>query len=124
LEKEKFSELSYKVQENFKAASYTITGDRLVYMERMKWRLDLFDIADLDQNSEMTLGEWIIYHNTLMEKHFKNNMGGAYHLTDEELKFSFEAHDIDGNGVVTKDEITWARWLKHEHSEHLALLKT
>ena len=39
-------------------------------------------------------------------------MGGAYHLTDEELVESYKAHDLDSNGALTKDEVLWARKLK------------
>ena len=39
-------------------------------------------------------------------------MGGAYHLTDEELIESHAAHDFDGSGFITKDEVLWSRKMK------------
>jgi Ca2+-binding EF-hand superfamily protein len=39
-------------------------------------------------------------------------MGGAYSLTDEELEESFNAHDIDNSGDITKDEIINIRKMK------------
>lgn len=39
-------------------------------------------------------------------------MGGAYHLSDEDLSRSFKAHDLDSNGSVTKDEVLWSRKVK------------
>jgi len=38
--------------------------------------------------------------------------GGAYQMTEEELLESHKAHDLDGNGRVTKDEVLWSRRLK------------
>ena len=39
-------------------------------------------------------------------------MGASYHLSDEELKESMDAHDFDGNGLITKDEVLWSRIVK------------
>jgi hypothetical protein len=38
--------------------------------------------------------------------------GGAYQMTEAELIESHKAHDLDGNGMVTKDEVLWSRRLK------------
>jgi hypothetical protein len=38
--------------------------------------------------------------------------GGAYQMTEEELLESHKAHDLDGNAMVTKDEVLWSRRLK------------
>jgi len=38
--------------------------------------------------------------------------GGAYQMSEEELIESHKAHDLDGNGMVTKDEVLWSRRLK------------
>lgn len=47
-----------------------------------------------------------------MEEKLKKDMGGAYSLTDEELEESFNAHDIDNSGDITKDEIINIRKMK------------
>ena len=47
-----------------------------------------------------------------MEEKLTAVMGGSYHLSDEQLEASFLAHDLDGNGTVTKDEVLWARKMK------------
>lgn len=47
-----------------------------------------------------------------MEEHLREEMGGAYHLTVEDLEASHAAHDLDGNGLITKDEVLWSRKLK------------
>jgi hypothetical protein len=38
--------------------------------------------------------------------------GGAYQMSEAELIESHKAHDLDGNGMVTKDEVLWSRRLK------------
>jgi Ca2+-binding EF-hand superfamily protein len=47
-----------------------------------------------------------------MEEKLKKDMGGAYTMTDEELEESFNAHDIDNSGDITKDEIINIRKMK------------
>jgi len=48
----------------------------------------------------------------MMEEKLKADMGGAYHLTDEDLIAGHAAHDFDGNGLITKDEVLWSRKMK------------
>ena len=48
-------------------------------------------------------------------------MGGAYHLTDEELERSYQAHDLDSNGDITKDEVLWSRTLKSQFYKTMKL---
>jgi Ca2+-binding EF-hand superfamily protein len=47
-----------------------------------------------------------------MEEKLRNDMGGAYTMTDEELEESFNAHDIDNSGDITKDEVINIRKMK------------
>lgn len=56
-----------------------------------------------------------------MEEKLTKDMGGAYHLSDEELAESHAVHDIDNSGEVTKDEVLWARKLKHNYYKTMKL---
>ena len=56
-----------------------------------------------------------------MEKELTAKIGGAYTLTAEDLENSHAAHDLDGNGEVTKDEVLWSRRMKLEFYKTMKL---
>lgn len=60
-------------------------------------RLEIFDQADANKDGRLDKPEFVSYYR-LMEEKLKADMGGSYHLSDEELEASFLAHDLDGNG--------------------------
>jgi Ca2+-binding EF-hand superfamily protein len=86
----------------------------------VKWRLDMFDSVDEDNDSKLNVDEYVNYYKA-MEAHLREKMGGAYHLSDEELKESHAAHDFDGNGLITKDEVLWSRKMKHKFYKTMKL---
>jgi len=71
----------------------------------------MFDAADADKDGKLNKEEFINFYK-MMEAKLSADMGGAYHLTDEDLAASHAAHDLDGNGMITKDEVLWSRKLK------------
>jgi len=59
--------------------------------------LEKFDEADVNKDGKLNLEEYKSFYR-LMEEKLRKDMGGAYHLTDEQLDASHAAHDLDGNG--------------------------
>ncbi len=49
------------------------------------------------------------------EEKLKTDVGGAPTYTEEEAVISWKAHDFDASGGVTKDELIWARKMKHAY---------
>jgi Ca2+-binding EF-hand superfamily protein len=80
----------------------------------------MFDSVDEDHDSKLNVDEYVNYYKA-MEKVLRETMGGAYHLSDEELKVSHAAHDFDGNGKITKDEVLWSRKMKHDFYKTMKL---
>jgi len=80
----------------------------------------MFDDADMDKDGKLSLSEYKKYYE-LMEAHLRSKMGEAYHLSDEELEKSHKAHDFDGNGFISKDEVLWSRKMKTDFYKTMKL---
>ena len=53
-------------------------------MDGVAWRLAMFDEADANKDGCLDKDEWAVFYK-LMEAKLVKDMGGAYHLTDEQL---------------------------------------
>ena len=51
----------------------------------------------------------------------KKKKGCSFHLDTEEVEKSHSAHDLDGNGFISKDELLWALKMKKEFFKTMCL---
>ena len=103
--------LPYKIRKGYKDMSRKEKSSPENMLAGVKWRLQLFDDADADKDGRLNKEEFKNFYKA-MEAKLTEMVGGAYHLTDEDLENSHAAHDLDGNGHVTKDEVLWSRKIK------------
>ena len=96
--------------------------DGCPYCEKIKEVFDLtklrYVVYNLDEHFDKK--EFIEYYR-FMEEKLRNEMGGAYRLTEEELNESHAAHDFDGSGFITKDEVLWSRKMKGKFYKSMRL---
>lgn len=64
----------------------------------------MFDKADVNDYNKLDFDEYKVYYKNMEDK-LRADMGGAYTLTEEQLRESFDAHDVDKSGYITKDEV-------------------
>jgi Ca2+-binding EF-hand superfamily protein len=114
--------LPNKAKKAFKAAGVKERKSVQSIQAGVLWRMKLFDKADVSRDGKLDKKEFIEYYR-FMEEKLRNEMGGAYHLTEEELNESHAAHDFDGSGFITKDEVLWSRKMKGKFYKSMRLTK-